>query len=232
MTINNAYLKKSACYNTDAEITPRGIMVHSTATPGVKAADFIKRWDKPAADVCPHAVLDDTGIYQLLPWPHRAWHCGRSGNDTHLSFEICEPPATYNKAGTGFSGYDVKSNQAYFDRVYGLAVALCAYWCDLYKLDASKIISHAEGYKLGIASNHADVGHWFPLHGKTMDDFRAAVRAYIAAVEAANAQPVPTKYAVEIPGQTYYFKSMADAQKIADALAAVSVKGVAEAKYR
>ena len=39
------------------------------------------------------------------------------------------------------------------------------------------ILCHAEGYRAGIASNHADVEHWFPRHGKTMDDFRAAVKA-------------------------------------------------------
>ena len=32
---------------------------------------------------------------------------------------------------------------------------------------------------MGIASNHADVGHWWPKHGKSMDDFRADVKTYI-----------------------------------------------------
>jgi len=232
MTINNAYVKNSDCYKTNAEIAPKGIMVHSTATPGVMAAAFIKRWNKPGVTVCPHVVIDNTGIYQLLPFTHRAWHCGRSGNDTHLSFEICEPQAKYNSSGTAFTSYDVQANQAYFDKAYGLSVALCAYLCDLYNLLESTIISHAEGYQLGIASNHADVGHWFPKHNKTMDDFRAAVKAYRAAVANANAQPTPTKYAVEIPGQTYNFKSMAEAQKLADALAAISVTGIAEPKYK
>lgn len=38
------------------------------------------------------------------------------------------------------------------------------------------ILDHAGGHALGIASNHSDVGQWWPLHGKTMDDFRRAVR--------------------------------------------------------
>jgi hypothetical protein len=33
-----------------------------------------------------------------------------------------------------------------------------------------------KGYKLGIASNHADVMHWFPKHGENMDTFRKAVK--------------------------------------------------------
>ena len=32
---------------------------------------------------------------------------------------------------------------------------------------------------MGIASNHADVGHWWPKHGKSMDDFRTDVKMYI-----------------------------------------------------
>ena len=39
------------------------------------------------------------------------------------------------------------------------------------------VICHSEGYKRGIASNHADVMHWFPKHGKSMDTFRSDVKA-------------------------------------------------------
>ena len=37
------------------------------------------------------------------------------------------------------------------------------------------MICHQEGYQRGVASNHADVLHWFSKMGKTMDDFRADV---------------------------------------------------------
>lgn len=37
------------------------------------------------------------------------------------------------------------------------------------------VIDHAEGAELGIASNHADVDHWWSRFGVTMDDFRAGV---------------------------------------------------------
>ena len=55
---------------------------------------------------------------------------------------------------------------------------LCAYLCTLYKLDPltdGVLICHSEGHKRGIASNHADVLHWFPRHGKSMDAFRQDV---------------------------------------------------------
>ena len=37
------------------------------------------------------------------------------------------------------------------------------------------VIDHAEGADLGIASNHADVDHWWSRFGVSMDDFRAGV---------------------------------------------------------
>ena len=60
--------------------------------------------------------------------------------------------------------------------MWGRAVALCARLCQTYGLTADSILCHSEGYVKGIASNHADVMHWWPYHSKTMDMFRAAVR--------------------------------------------------------
>ena len=37
------------------------------------------------------------------------------------------------------------------------------------------VLCHAEGHDRGIASNHGDVLHWFPKHGKDMDAFRQDV---------------------------------------------------------
>lgn len=51
------------------------------------------------------------------------------------------------------------------------------YLCKQYGLTEKNIICHCEGYKQGIASNHGDVMHWFPKHGKSMDTFRAEVKA-------------------------------------------------------
>ena len=68
--------------------------------------------------------------------------------------------------------YDV----AYFAAVIMEAVELCAYLCKLYGLTENDIICHSEGHTRGIASIHADVMHWFPKHGKSMDTFRADVK--------------------------------------------------------
>ncbi|MFA7175026.1 MAG: N-acetylmuramoyl-L-alanine amidase, partial [Kiritimatiellia bacterium] len=135
--------------------------------------------------VCVHAFIgklkDGTiATYQTLPWNMRGWHGGGSSNDTHIGFEICE---------------DGLSDPAYFSAVYKEAVELCVYLCKQYGLTEKNIICHCEGCKLGIASNHGDVMHWFPKHGKNMDTFRADVKAGLSAETPTPLTPTtPKKY--------------------------------------
>ena len=82
----------------------------------------------------------------------------------------------------------------YFGKVYTEAVELCVYLCKQYNLTEKDIICHSEGHTLGIASNHGDVMHWFPKHGKSMDTFRAAVKAGLAATETPAEPTTPKKY--------------------------------------
>lgn len=162
MNLITKYMTNNDCYKAGRKITPKGIMIHSTATPGVMAADWFNRWNKPGVDTCVHAFVDDKGVYQYLPWNHRGWHCGDSGNNTHISIEICEPKSLNDKG--------------YFEKAWANAVELTAILCKQYGLSADTVIGHYEGHKKGIASNHADPGHWFPKHGKSMDTFRNDVK--------------------------------------------------------
>lgn len=122
---------------------------------------------------CVHAFVGkladgSVAAVQTMPWDHRGWHAGngtsgRSANDTHISFEICE---------------DGLTDPVYFQQAYQAAVELTAMLCREYGLDPlgdGVVICHQDGYRRGIASNHGDVYNWFPRHGKTMDDFRAEV---------------------------------------------------------
>ena len=188
MNLHKLLLTNNACYKAGKTITPRGIMVHSTGAnnPNLKRYvgpddgllgknQYNNHWntDKPGGrQVCVHAFIgklaDGTiATYQTLPWNMRGWHCGSgsqgSGNDTHISFEICE---------------DNLTDSAYFNAVYKEAVELCVYLCKQYGIRPERpyLICHSEGHELGIASNHGDVMHWFPKHGKSMDTFRAEVK--------------------------------------------------------
>lgn len=182
MNLHKLIFTENACYKAGRTITPKGIMVHSTAANNPKLSRYVgpddgllgknpynnhwNTYEPGGREVCVHAFigkLKDGSIatYQTLPWNMRGWHAGGKANDTHIGFEICE---------------DGLKNAAYFKAVYTEAVELCVYLCKQYGLTEKNIICHAEGHKQGIASNHGDVLHWFPKFGKSMADFRADVK--------------------------------------------------------
>ena len=204
MNLNKLILTENACYKAGRKITVKGIMVHSTGANN----PWLKRYVGPddgklgknqynnhwntyhpgGREVCVHGFIgklaDGTvATYQTLPWDHRGWHAGGSANNTHIGFEICEDDLT---------------DGAYFAKVYKEAVELCAYLCRQYGLTEKNIICHSEGYKQGVASNHGDVMHWFPKHGKSMDTFRAEVKALLA-TDAKEDEPAQE----ETPAVTY-----------------------------
>lgn len=191
MNLHKLIATENECYKVGQKITPKGIMVHSTSANNPNLRRYVgpddgllgvnankNYWNtfRPGGkQICCHAFigkLKDGSIatYQILPWNHRGWHCGRSGNDTHISFEICE---------------DGLNDKTYFDKVYQEAVDLCVYLCKMYNLTEKDICDHSEGAKKGIASNHGDVAHWFPKFGKSMNTFRADVKAALAPKEEA-----------------------------------------------
>ncbi len=204
MKIKKYYATKNACYLTNQTIVPRGIMVHSTGANNPNLSRYVgpddgllgpnrhnNHWNiyhPGGKDIGVHPYkanghgrcatcggrqvgvhafigkLQDGSIacYQLLPWNHRGWHGGgRVSNDTLIGFEICE---------------DGLNDPVYFRKVYDFAVQLCIKLCKDFKLTEADIIDHAEGYKKKISSNHGDVGHWFPRHGKSMHTFREDVK--------------------------------------------------------
>ena len=179
-------LTRNDCYKAGRTIAPRGVMVHSTGANNPKLSRYVpgndaigrntggNHWDMGGTGACVHAFIGkladgSVGVVQTLPWNRRGWHCGKgsrgSANDTHISFELCE---------------DGLQDAGYFSAVYQAAVELTADLCKQYGLDPQAdgvVICHSEGHARGIASNHADVLHWWPKHGVSMDDFRAALKA-------------------------------------------------------
>lgn len=244
------YITNNPCYTSMVKTAKSKMMLHSTGTPGGTASAIANGMNKKSASTSVEFIIDDTGVYQLLPLGIKSWHCGSSGNNTHIGCEICEPIQTRlidinwkplyrnGKYNTTWAvtqlqkelqawGYDpngidgnfgpgceaalkkfqsdhgltadgscgnatknamakrqgsyLKYNpddtetKAFFDNAYSKAVWLFANILKQVGGKSSDIVCHSEGYKLKIASNHADVEHWFPLHGKTMDVFRKDV---------------------------------------------------------
>ena len=159
-------------------------MLHSVGCPQPSAMAFVKSWNAPNATVCVHSFIDGNSgeVYQTLPWDYRGWHCGGSANGTHIGIEMCEPDCLTYTSGSNFTCSNKIRARNSLKITYNSAVDLFAYLCKKYDLDPIKqgvIISHAEGYKMGIASNHGDPTHlWNKLGtGYTMDGFRKDVKA-------------------------------------------------------
>ena len=117
---------------------------------------------------------------QVMPWDYRPWGCGNgskgSCNNGWIQFEICE---------------DNLSSADYFNKVYNEAIELTAYLCKLYNINPNatvmyngvkvpSILCHNDSYKLGFGTGHADVMHWFPKYGKSMDTVRVDVAKKLA----------------------------------------------------
>ena len=191
MRLFRQYLEHNDCFKSGKPLRPVGVMVHSTGANNPLVSRYVpgdeiigrntagNHWDQSneewkekfgvSLNKCVHAFVGkladgEVGAVQTLPWEMRGWHAGKSaGNNGYIGFEICE---------------DGLEDAEYFEKVYREAVELTAMLCGRFELDPREngvVICHAEGYRLGVASNHGDVLHWFSRFEKTMDDFRADV---------------------------------------------------------
>ena len=200
MNLKQLYLINNACFQANAPLQIRGIMVHSTGADNPNLRRYVgpddgalghnpnnNHWNQPTPDgrsVCVHAFIGKLAngtiaTYQTLPWDMRGWHSGGSANNTHIGFEICE---------------DNLNDINYFNQAYQESLELCAFLCQMYSLDPlddGVVIDHSEGYERGIASNHKDVGHWFPKHGKNMNKFRNDVQNLMRKSEPEPEPPKP-----------------------------------------
>lgn len=222
MRLIKCMLTANDCYKAGRTITPKGVMVHSTGANNPLVARYVQPvegqineaqlkaeiggnrnandWNNPGLDVCTHAFVGKlanggVGTVQTLPWNHRGWHAGTgtsggSANNTHIAFEICEDDLT---------------DEGYFRKVYQEAVELTAMLCKTYNLNPladGVVICHSEGYQRGVASNHADVMHWFPKFGKSMDTFRSDVSKAMTPAQVKPQPPVSGKTYTVVKGDT------------------------------
>ena len=195
-------MTQSTCYKGTSKMKPVGVLWHSTGAnnPWLKRYvqpddnapnrselinllgknSYNNDWNhitRQAGLNCWIGKLADGTVttVQTMPWDYRPWGCGSgskgSCNDGWIQFEIAE---------------DGLTDSTYFNKVYKEACEITAYLCDLYDIDPNgytmlngvkvpNILCHADSCALGLGSNHVDVNHWFPKHGKSMATARADV---------------------------------------------------------
>jgi len=215
----------STCYKGTNKMTVKGVLWHSTGANNPTLKRYVQPSDTPdkrdtvtLAQIGKNAYKNDwnhierqAGLncwigkladgtvttIQTMPWDYRPWGCGSgskgSCNSGWIQFEICE---------------DGLTDKTYFNAVYKEACEITAYLCKMFNIDPNgtvnvngvkvpTILCHQDSYKLGMGSNHSDVTHWFPKHGKSMATARQDVAALLAADKPATSTPVSTT------GKTY-----------------------------
>lgn len=164
------YLTENDCFKAARPLTPTGIIVHSTGVNQKRIAAYTSQWNRPGVEVCVHGFLglDEDGelcYEQILPYSTRCWGCGSaekgSFNASHIQFEICE---------------DLRDGQ-WCRETYAAALEICRELCEAYGIAPENVVTHSEAHTMGYASNHADVMHWWPSQGLSMDSFREELKA-------------------------------------------------------
>lgn len=198
------FMRQSTWYNSAGTVPVRGVLWHSTGANNPYISRYVQPddnapdraellkllgvnknkndWNHTARKAGVHAFVGkltggEVSTVQVGEWNRKAWGCGSgkkgSCNNGWIQFEICE---------------DGLNDPAYFEKVYREAVELTAYLCGLYDLDplgtvsyngvtVPHILCHQDSYRLGLGSGHADVLHWLPKFGKSMEDVRNDVNA-------------------------------------------------------
>ena len=200
MNLKQYYQTKNDCYKAGKQIVVKGLMLHSTGANNPKLSRYVgpddgilgknpnnNDWNRSGITKCVHGFIgkDKDGnvrTYQTLPWNYRGWHAGGKANDSYIGLEICE---------------DDLKDPVYFKKAYVEAVEVYAFLANKFGLTEKNIIDHKEGHKKGIASNHGDVMHWFPKHGKSMDTFRNDVKYLLDVQYNKTKKPADVKVTVD-----------------------------------
>jgi len=193
MNLVTTYMTQNGLYSPRDVMPVRGLMFHSLGMPVSSPEEMYRRWNKPSytrASIHGFVGAEEVRVVEpCLESPGkamRAWHSasgkkGRADAD-HLGFEMCEPSCVKYTHGATFTVKD-KDRPAAVDfvtRATRNMAELFAHLCRFHRLDPLKdgvILSHAEAYKRGLASNHGDPGHLWNQLGMDydMDKFRADV---------------------------------------------------------
>lgn len=188
LNIIQNYLTKNRCYQRNVKRTPIGIQMHTIGTGQGTAASVAEYWNQNIVSACVTYCVDcDTEgkVLQFLPESTRSWADAGYGNNNLITIEICESDyITYTSGASYKITNDAKFKEDIL-RGYNTAVLLCADICRRYGWNPTAklanglylISSHDEGRRAGVSSAHVDPTHIWPKIGKTMDTFRADVKA-------------------------------------------------------
>lgn len=181
MQIKKALCTNSDCYKIGKPMAVKGGMLHSVGCAQPNAEVFRNIWNKSNANACVHAVVGKDGVVlQCLPFDMRGWHAGGQGNNYLVGIEMTEPATIKYVGGSQWIELgDGSITKAHVLATYKHAVEFFAYIAKQYGFDplnSNCLMSHSEGNKKNVASNHGDVEHIWRKFGLSMNQFRVDVK--------------------------------------------------------
>lgn len=143
-------------------VSPRYLVVHSTANPGASAANHVKYWsNNPAYAV--HYVMDLDGsvVYQTMSTSSKAWHVG-NGNAYTYGIELCEA-----------------TNAKDFESQWAEAVKWCGDQLKARGWSVAHLLSHDQCRTMWGGTDHTDPNAYFQKWGHSWSEFKSDVEAYL-----------------------------------------------------
>lgn len=156
--IKKDYYTQNKCFTNNINYKKIGGIIHTTATPGVYAKDWKRRWDNNSILKAVTFFVDDKDIIQCMPLERRIWHVAtQKGNNYYVGIEICE---------------DKNNDPVYFKNAIANAIETAREVSEYYGWNASDWFGHYEANRKGFASNHSDPEPYFKKFGYSMSQFR------------------------------------------------------------
>lgn len=140
------------------KLSPKGIVLHETATPGASAENEYRYFNNNDIGASVHGFVDWNGYIQTIPYDEIAWHAGYTANSKYIGIEMCHA-----------------TNKADFNKVWNNTVELFSELLKQYGWTVNDIHTHYEMSKLYKETDHIDPVDYFKQYGRTIDDFKKAV---------------------------------------------------------
>ena len=189
MKIIKEYAKNFTKYGVKRSSKLDSIEIHTIGTAQNTAESVFSAMNQSNPGGIVHAIVaadEYDKVLEILPRDNIAWADGGYGNQHSYTIEVCE--SDFMKYLPNSANYTITNNERFLAdilRGYDNAVRYVALKCKEFGFNPTdklpnglyRVYSHQEANERGLASAHVDPTHIWPKIGKTMNTFRADVKA-------------------------------------------------------
>ena len=159
----HAYVQKETiCSQGHGYNSAQYLTVHETANPGASAYNHYKLYSRGYAYAVQYVMdLDGSTVYHTMADNRKAWAVG-NGNSQCVNIELCHA-----------------TNKADFDKQWNEAVKWAGDYLNKRGWGIDRMISHNDARMRWGGSDHTDPLEYFMQYGKSWNQFKAEVAAYM-----------------------------------------------------